>query len=124
MIKVGATRFFDGRVGVAALVNNGDVWTARQTVAGTGQAYSSFVYVPTGWVSDIDLDLTTSGTLFLVGLGSSGVAYQRWESSPNVWSGWSPIGNSGALNITTDRYNDGKLYTAVGTAQTLVDSVG
>jgi YD repeat-containing protein len=116
LTRIAATRFPDNRVAVAVQVNNGDVWAARQTTAGVGQPFSNMVNAPTGGVTDIDLDVTTNGTLFLVGIGGAGVVYQRYESSPNTWSSWAAIGNTGAQNISTEHYRSGQLVTITGYA--------
>ncbi len=112
---IAATRFNDGRTAVAVRTGGGAVWVARQTVAGDSQPYTNFVNAPTGWVSDIDLDLNTaSGNLFLVGLGGGGQPFSRWEGTPDNWSAWAAMGVGGAVNVATERYNDGTLYTAIG----------
>jgi RHS repeat-associated protein len=123
MTNVAATRFNDGRVAVAVRVNNGDVWVARQSANGAGQAYSNMVNVPGGFVSDIGLnqtvDMTYGGNLFLVGIGNGGLAYNRYEGSPNNWSPWAGYGTTGLQSIATERYGAG-FPTPTSPAGTLI----
>jgi hypothetical protein len=111
--NVSATRFTDGRIAVATRNTASEVWVARQAAAGAG-VMSSFVNAPTGSVTDIDLEAKSSGLLFVAGVGSGGIVYQRSETALNTWAAWAAIGGTGVQNVTVDQYAAGDLFTAAG----------